>query len=444
MDAILLAAGNSVRFGKNKLLFQMNGMPLYRRMLELLYGLKKEGMLERVIVVSQYDAIFAAIRADFPEIEMVRNPEPELGISGSIRLGILHLEQQSPKSEACLFTVADQPFLTRDSFLKMRRFWQEHDCGIVAAAWKERIGNPVIFSANYYGELKGLEGDVGGKKVLRRHLEDTGLCQIPLHELEDLDTPEAMDRIRQSSLDMYFPFLKEKGHVISIVGAGGKTTLLYTLAQQYARRGNRVVVTTTTHIMRPQDYPVAGCKEELYQLLQEYPIVVAGADAPGNKLKMADRMTIDDYRKAADVVLIEADGAKRLPCKVPIETEPVIPKETTIVLGVMGLDAVGRPLREVCFRKERAMELLGVGEEHPMAEEDMAAILSSDWGTRKQVGERDYYVVLNKCDDEVRRGQGEQIKRLLSQAGISRVICISLHQYCKADPCEETERNEER
>lgn len=46
-----------------------------------------------------------------------------------------------------------------------------------------------------------------------------------------------------------FPFLAEKGHVISLVGGGGKTTLMYNLAAHCARKGWRVLAATTTHIM---------------------------------------------------------------------------------------------------------------------------------------------------------------------------------------------------
>lgn len=226
-----------------------------------------------------------------------------------------------------------------------------------------------------------------------------------------------------------FPFLKEKGHVISIVGGGGKTTLMYTLANCYAGKGMRVLVTTTTHIRRPLKYPVAEDREELEQLLKRYPIVVAGADAPEKKLKMPECMDISDYMALADVILIEADGAKCLPCKIPSEKEPVIPKECDIVIGVMGMDTVGQPLGEICFRRERAAQLLKVDEQHFVTEEDMANILSSDWGTRKGVENREYYVVLNKCDDEQRMRRGEAVRAMLARSGIIKTVCISLQKF---------------
>lgn len=422
MDAILLAAGNSVRFGENKLLYRLNGKPMYQYVLGLLYQQKMERALDQVIVVSQYDEILENIRRKFPGVETVRNPFPDPGISGSIRLGLERLEQVSAKSEACLFAVADQPRFTMASLEKVERFWREHTCEIAAASHKGRMGNPVIFDAKYYKELKRLEGDTGGKRVIKNHMDVTGLCELPGYELEDLDTLDGV-------CEYYFPFLKEDGHVISIVGAGGKTTLMYMLAREYARRGKRVVITTTTHIKRPGRYPVAENMAELRRLLEDNPVVAAGADASENKLKTADKMQINDYMRAADIVLIEADGAKHYPCKVPAGTEPVIPEQSDIVLGVMGMDALGKPLEEVCFRKERAMELLAVDGRHCITREDMAGILLSDRGTRKNVGDRAYYVVLNKCDDLWRCEQAEQIRELLARAGMANVACVSLRRF---------------
>lgn len=430
MDAIMLAAGNSARFGENKLLYPLDGKPVYRYMLELLYKKKKERQLEHIIVVSQYDEILKDVSEHFPGIRAVRNPEPEKGISVSIRLGTACLEQGD--SDACLFAVADQPGFSEASFDKLVNFWRTHDYGIAASAAAVRpdaaleMKNPVIFSRKYYERLRSLTGDAGGKQVVRRNMEDTGLCALPLDELEDLDTREALAGFqRRRTFIREFPFLKEKGHAVSIVGAGGKTSLMNTLASCYARMGKRVIVTTATHIYRPEYYPAAENLEQLHDLLEQHWIVAAGADAPQGKLCMSDNMLLSDYRKAADAVLIEADGAKHFPCKVPGETEPVIPKDSDIVIGVAGMDALGQPLADVCFRKEKAMELLGMDERHLITEKDLVKILLSTKGTRKCAGSREYYIVLNKCDHAEIAERAECVRKMLFQEGAEHVACIS-------------------
>lgn len=202
------------------------------------------------------------------------------------------------------------------------------------------------------------------------------------------------------------------------------------LASYSADLGHKVIVTTTTHIMLPQQYPTARNREQLMRFLAEYPVTAAGADAPQGKLCRSDQMTPADYKEAADIVFIEADGAKHFPCKVPQGTEPVIPKESSIVIGVAGMDALDRPLSQACFRKEKAMELLGAEERHLLTDHDLVKILLSDKGTRKDVGDREYFIVLNKCEDQKTRERAGRIRELLLQAGAEHVVCMSCRGYC--------------
>ena len=115
----------------------------------------------------------------------------------------------------------------------------------------------------------------------------------------------------------------------------------------------------------------------------------------------------------ADMVLLEADGAKRMPCKVPAAHEPVLLPESDIVLAVAGLSALGRPLREVCFRLEQACALLGTAPETLLTPELLAKLLASEQGGRKLVGDRRFSVVLNQADDPACIAAGEQTLALL-------------------------------
>lgn len=211
----------------------------------------------------------------------------------------------------------------------------------------------------------------------------------------------------EASLEEAFPFLRkrqpgERKHIVSLVGAGGKTTLLYELAEVCKENGMKTLVTTTTHLQRPKDSVWAHSLSDAETLWKQGEYVVVGEACKQEKICAPEPTALYAYMNAADIVLIEADGAKRMPCKVPNLTEPVIVSECDIVIGVMGMDAIGKPLSEVCFRLSEAMELLGVTKEHRLTAKDAAKILQSERGTRKDVGNRDYYVVLNKCDDEAR------------------------------------------
>lgn len=210
-----------------------------------------------------------------------------------------------------------------------------------------------------------------------------------------------------------FPFLKEKNHRIALVGAGGKTTLLYALAEHFAGQGVRTLVTTTTHIFQPEDGRWARSPEEVKALWSQASYGVAGLKTGEGKLKSLPHQELAAYFELADIVLVEADGARRMPCKVPASHEPVIPDACDIVIGVMGMEAFGKPLEQVCFRKEEAVSLLKMKPEDTLGAQEMARILASEEGTRKNVGERDYYVVLNQCDSRERIQAGEEILRLL-------------------------------
>ena len=231
----------------------------------------------------------------------------------------------------------------------------------------------------------------------------------------------------------------QKRRVISFVGGGGKTTTMYALADIFRKNGKKVVVTTSTHLQAPSEEIRARNLKEIRRLWESGKIAVIGNDCEikknlveevdvsksVRKMCMPSPDFLQEVLREADVILIEADGAKHLPCKVPKKKEPVIISECTDVIAVMGMDALGERLEKVCFRKELAIQFLNVDVTHRMAEEDIAKILSSVQGARKGVEDREYYVVLNKCDDEIRKERAEKIHSLLKEQGIENVMITS-------------------
>ncbi len=217
------------------------------------------------------------------------------------------------------------------------------------------------------------------------------------------------------------PFLAEKGHIVSLVGGGGKTTLLYAMADHCARKDWRVLVTTTTHIRQP-----AACyapdDAALTALWQAGHYAVVGTPAENGKLTLAQPRLLRRMTQA-DAVFIEADGAKRYPCKVPAAHEPVLLPQSDIVLAVAGLSALDRPLREVCFRYDAIRpQFLSAAPDAPLTPPMLAQLLASTRGGRKAVGDRQFYAVLNQADTPEFRQQGIQIQQLLRQQGIPCVL----------------------
>lgn len=231
-----------------------------------------------------------------------------------------------------------------------------------------------------------------------------------------------------TELSRVFPFLYESGHIISLVGGGGKTSLMYYFAKKAQEKMNRVTVTTTTHICKPEDEKIyAETLQEAEQLWEHGSYVVCGTE-DGEKLSMLPFDILERFLKKSDLVCIEADGAKRLPCKVPNQKEPVILPQSDIVVAVIGLSALGKPVEKVCFRTKQAQKLLGMSGNHLMTEEDFAHILCSEQGSKKSVKNRDYYIILNQCDGKKEEHSAIKIIKLLSEKGITKVVACSIEE----------------
>ena len=218
-------------------------------------------------------------------------------------------------------------------------------------------------------------------------------------------------------------FLADRGRVVSLVGGGGKSTVMLFLAQTCARQGKKVLVTTTTNIFQPAAAIYAETPEQIQALWAGGSIAVIGTPMPGKgKLKEPDPQLLHWAMERADIVFVEADGSKHNPIKVPRDGEPVILPECDTVLAVMGLSAMGQPLKNVAFRIPEVTRLLGVDEDHILTEEDAARILSSSFGSRKGVGDRKFCVVLNQCDDGPRRRSANLIAQYLERYDVDNVV----------------------
>ncbi len=229
------------------------------------------------------------------------------------------------------------------------------------------------------------------------------------------------------SLECQLPFLKEKEHVISLVGGGGKTTLLYAMARLCAAKGWRVLVSTTTHIQQPKAF-WAQTIEERNAHWNAGNYAVVGLPSENGKLKSLPADQLRRWMQGANIVFLEADGAKRLPCKVPADREPVILPESDIVLAVVGLSAGNRPLCEVCFRLEKACALLDATPETMLTPSLLAKLLANNAGGRKNVDEREFYVILNQADTPQRKAIGEEVQKILWEKYAVRSILTAFEE----------------
>ena len=212
-----------------------------------------------------------------------------------------------------------------------------------------------------------------------------------------------------------FPFLMEKSHIVSFVGGGGKTTLMYAMAAHCVRKNWHVLVTTTTHIMRPAGAVWAQTDAELFRLWKHGSYAVAGTAAPGGKMTVPPQKQLEHWMQLADIVLIEADGSRRMPCKAPAAHEPVLLPQCDIVLAVAGVSALGESLEKGCFRAELAQQILRVSGNAVLTPTLLAKLFVSESGGKKAVGERSFYAVLNQADTPQRQLLGKQTLCVLQE-----------------------------
>jgi len=198
-------------------------------------------------------------------------------------------------------------------------------------------------------------------------------------------------------MDLLTAFRLGPQDLISLVGAGGKTTLMYRLAAQLSRRFGQAISTTTTRIWPPgqQESPCIlylppgaslspGRLKET--LARQGHVTLVSEPLPSKKLKGLEPSRIEELKSCLPGVpiVVEADGAAQRSLKVPAPWEPVIPEATTLVIAVVGIDVLDQRLTEEhVFRAQQAAQLLGIQPGERITEEHIALILSHPQGVIK-------------------------------------------------------------
>lgn len=223
--------------------------------------------------------------------------------------------------------------------------------------------------------------------------------------------------------------------MIALVGAGGKTTTMLALAQNYKFRNKRILVATTTRIYLPpedaRDYLVLGTSENpIEQPAPEGSVTVVGEGMePNGKLIGVSPQWLDEVfeKKTFDVILVEADGSKGKPLKAPAEYEPVIPQKSTHVIGIIGMDAWGEAVNtHWVHRLEHFMRVTGCQEGQTIDGDVLMKLINSPVGLFKEAppGAK-RILLLNKC---VHRDQIEAAQELIESCtrqgfgGLSRGV----------------------
>lgn len=182
ITAIVMASGFSKRMGLNKLLMKYNDKFLIEHTLEKI----SQCDFAEKIIVTQYEEI-EKLTDNF---KVVINENAHKGQSESIKLGV----KSSEKCDGYMFFVADQPLINQKDIEKLIRVFRENKDFIVIPKYKEKRGNPVIYPSLYKEEILRLEGDKGGKSIIKSS-NKIKYVEVEENTLFDIDNKDDFNKL---------------------------------------------------------------------------------------------------------------------------------------------------------------------------------------------------------------------------------------------------------
>jgi probable selenium-dependent hydroxylase accessory protein YqeC len=227
------------------------------------------------------------------------------------------------------------------------------------------------------------------------------------------------------------------GEMVSLIGAGGKTTTLLQLAKELRDAGKKVLVTTTTKIFKPSKPHVDRLfiVEDVDALLREAtkldaPLIIgAGSKLDQDKLIGLPPRWLDEIgtKKHFDAVLVEADGAASRLFKVPSEFEPVVPATTGLTIWIFSIKVLGKPLdANWVHRAETASVLSGTALNKPVTEELILELARHPEGALKGIPSASRKAaMINQADSPEEIERGKQLGKALLQLEFDCVVINS-------------------
>ncbi len=194
---LLLAAGSSSRMGQPKMLLHFRGKTLLGHSI---YEIKKLPAGKLLVVTGCYHTVLKEI-LEPQQIECIQNKQWEEGMGSSIKMGIGHIMENYPAAKTVIIVVCDQPHISVALLQELIHKKQQTGKGIIACAYNDTTGTPVLFDKKYFQQLALLSGQSGAKKLVQQFAEDTAMVSFPLG-ITDIDTPQDYDKL--------IPFINNK------------------------------------------------------------------------------------------------------------------------------------------------------------------------------------------------------------------------------------------
>ena len=186
---VVLAAGSSIRMGRNKLFFELDGETLLRRVVRRAIG----AGLDPIIVVVGHEGERARTELSGLSCTPVDNPDHAKGINLSLRTGI---SQVPERARAAVVMLADMPFVTSEMVAGLVARYRENTAPLVISAYGDVNAPPMLYDRALFPELQRMEGEGCGRQVVRRHRDEAVVLSWPPAALRDIDVPEDYERIK--------------------------------------------------------------------------------------------------------------------------------------------------------------------------------------------------------------------------------------------------------
>ncbi len=188
---LILAAGESTRFGAVKQLLPWKGTTLLQHSIETISCLNCSDRF--VILGANHNLIKSKI--DFSEVEVLMNNDWKLGLGSSIACGVNHLLQNGSEVDAVLIVLADQPVINSEYLNTMINEFKVGRKHIIASSYgNEKKGVPALFDKCYFEELSNLQGDKGAKALIKNDSKNVTLVKGG-NRLVDIDSFEDYEQL---------------------------------------------------------------------------------------------------------------------------------------------------------------------------------------------------------------------------------------------------------
>jgi molybdenum cofactor cytidylyltransferase len=230
---------------------------------------------------------------------------------------------------------------------------------------------------------------------------------------------------------LYERFGVQRRELVAIVGAGGKSTIMFTLGRELAASPSMVILTTTTRIAADQLIDPACWSDDPVvvdaALVPVIPIFVATGRIPGKVTGPSPTAVNRLFTETrADHIIVEADGARSMAIKAPADHEPVIPTSSTTVIVVAAVDAIGRPISQVAHRPHRLAGLIQAQPDDHLTIGDVATVLLHAEGGLKGIPENARVVMATTNVTPATRETARELVTILeSHSKVERAITLA-------------------